>query len=142
MIYIYTKLATNVLQKLHAQMWRFHNLIFALKIADEEEFLISIGTLRHSWHSTKRYYIDSKTRWRLISRFKQTNIANIAVLLSTFANSKNGILTIAPQGKLEGLGQGHWPQGKFPPVRVRVWLRVSFGILGQLSSGGNCPRTK
>ena len=48
MIYIYTKLATNVLQKLHAQMWRFHNLIFALKIADEEEFLISIGTLRHS----------------------------------------------------------------------------------------------
>ena len=28
-----------------------------------------------------------------------------------------------------------------PPVRVRVWVRVSFG-LGAIFLGGNCPRPK
>ena len=31
------------------------------------------------------------------------------------------------------------PRGKVPPVNVRVWFRVSFG-LGTIFLGGNCSR--
>ena len=35
---------------------------------------------------------------------------------------------------------GNCPGGKLL-VRVRVWVRVSFGVEGEISFRGNCPRT-
>ena len=34
-----------------------------------------------------------------------------------------------------GVNQTIAPEKNSPPVRVRVWLRVSFGVVGQFSSG-------
>ena len=43
--------------------------------------------------------------------------------------------------KSEALAQEfNCPRGKFPRVRVRVWLRVSFR--GAIFLGDNCPRTE
>ena len=33
------------------------------------------------------------------------------------------------------------PLGKLSPVRVRGWVRVSFGVRRAIFLGGNCPRT-
>ena len=33
------------------------------------------------------------------------------------------------------------PEEKCPLVRVKDWIRVSFGVGRKFSSGGNCPRT-
>ena len=56
------------------------------------------------------------------------------------------------RGQDWGLGQGqgyfrvggqpdNCSQEKLPPVRVRVWRRVSFMVWGAIFFGGNSPRT-
>ena len=46
-------------------------------------------------------------------------------------------------GLVLGLGgnQTIAPLESCPPVRVRGWVRVSFGVRGAIFLGGNCPRT-
>ena len=49
-------------------------------------------------------------------------------------------------GLVLGFGEGGGnqtiaPEEKCPLVRVKDWIRVSFGVGRKFSSGGNCPRT-
>ena len=46
-------------------------------------------------------------------------------------------------GLVLGLGgqPGGYPLENCPPVRVRGWVRVSFGVGGAIFLGGNCSRT-
>ena len=71
----------------------------------------------------------------------------------------NGIQTIAPRGKLSpppvrvevsvkvsvSFGVGGQPDNcpgkKLNLVRVRLWVKISFGVEGAIFLGGNCPGT-
>ena len=62
-------------------MSQFHNLIFALKIASDEEDFISMGTFCHCWLERKVITSTEKTLWLWIFRTKQANIVNVIFFL-------------------------------------------------------------
>ena len=47
-MYIYPTLAINFIQRLHGQSPQLHNFIFALKVSNDEEPFIAMGTFCHN----------------------------------------------------------------------------------------------